>query len=128
MQMYIRADQIQRSVATTCFVAVELLLLVSVYDGFRRPVTFHDLLIFARGSVIEVRVMASHRNGKGLVKVDHTQLGATANLKASSSFKSKTSNIRHASSDANSDDPVSGRVRVAVRLRPQNAKEMALIR
>ncbi|KAI3719390.1 hypothetical protein L6452_20287 [Arctium lappa] len=68
--------------------------------------------------------MASYRNGKGPVKVDRTQPGATANLRASSSFKSRTSNVRRASSGANSDDHVSGRVRVAVRLRPQNAEEL----
>ncbi|KAI3678574.1 hypothetical protein L6452_37871 [Arctium lappa] len=41
--------------------------------------------------------MASHRNGRGLVKVDHTQPGTVANLRASSSFKSRTFNVRRAS-------------------------------
>ncbi|XP_024988314.1 kinesin-like protein KIN-UA [Cynara cardunculus var. scolymus] len=68
--------------------------------------------------------MASYKNGRGPVKVDRTQGGATANLRVSSSFKSKTSNVRRGSSGANLDDHVSGRVRVAVRLRPQNAEEL----
>ncbi|KAI3701047.1 hypothetical protein L2E82_45690 [Cichorium intybus] len=71
--------------------------------------------------------MASYRNGRGTVKVDRVQPSGSANLRASSSFKSKTSNVRRSSSSAglkDFDDSVSGRVRVAVRLRPQNAEEM----
>ncbi|KAK9068267.1 hypothetical protein SSX86_012378 [Deinandra increscens subsp. villosa] len=75
--------------------------------------------------------MSSYRNGRGPAKVDRAQPPPPANLRASSSFKSRTSNIRRSSSSAglrDSDDSagvaVSGRVRVAVRLRPQNAEEM----
>ncbi|XP_022862546.1 kinesin-like protein KIN-UB [Olea europaea var. sylvestris] len=48
------------------------------------------------------------------------------NLRASSSFKSKlpVSNVRR-SIPGGATDTVSGRVRVAVRLRPRNAEEMA---
>ncbi|KAI3829190.1 hypothetical protein L1987_03307 [Smallanthus sonchifolius] len=71
--------------------------------------------------------MASYRNGRGPAKVDRVQPAPPANLRASTSFKSKNSNVRRSSSGAglrDSDDSVSGRVRVAVRLRPQNAEEM----
>ncbi|XP_071709610.1 kinesin-like protein KIN-UA [Rutidosis leptorrhynchoides] len=61
--------------------------------------------------------MSSYRNGKGPVKLDRTQSNAAPNIRTSSSFKSK---IRRNSSG---DDQLSGRVRVAVRLRPQNAEE-----
>ncbi|KAI7755437.1 hypothetical protein M8C21_015902, partial [Ambrosia artemisiifolia] len=72
--------------------------------------------------------MASFRNGsRGPSKVDRVQPAGSTNLRASASFKSKTSNVRRSSSSSNvrdSVDSVSGRVRVAVRLRPQNAEEM----
>ncbi|KAM0009667.1 putative plus-end-directed kinesin ATPase [Helianthus debilis subsp. tardiflorus] len=71
--------------------------------------------------------MASYRNGRGPAKVDRVQPASSANLRASSSFKSKSSNVRRSGSGVgvrDSDDSVSGRVRVAVRLRPQNAEEM----
>ncbi|XP_071717097.1 kinesin-like protein KIN-UA [Rutidosis leptorrhynchoides] len=71
---------------------------------------------------------SSNRNGRGTVKLDRLQQTASSNLRASSSFKSKTtSNVRRSSSSValkDIDDSVSGRVRVAVRLRPQNAEEM----
>ncbi|XP_052171365.1 kinesin-like protein KIN-UB isoform X2 [Diospyros lotus] len=68
--------------------------------------------------------MASgHRNGvhKVIVKVDRP-----ANLRTSSSFKSKPPVRRSSSALAGAaahDDSVPGRVRVAVRLRPRNAEE-----
>ncbi|CAH1412112.1 unnamed protein product [Lactuca virosa] len=68
--------------------------------------------------------MASYRNGRGTVKVDRAQPTGSSNLRASSSFKSKNSIVRRSNSSAGFDDSVSGRVRVAVRLRPQNAEEM----
>ncbi|KAL8238469.1 hypothetical protein R6Q59_015036 [Mikania micrantha] len=71
--------------------------------------------------------MSTYRNGRGPAKVDRVQPAPSANLRASSSFKSKNSNVRRSSSGAglrDSDDSVSGRVRVAVRLRPQNAEEI----
>nr|KAJ0215208.1 hypothetical protein LSAT_V11C300154190 [Lactuca sativa] len=68
--------------------------------------------------------MASYRNGRGTVKVDRAQPTGSSNLRTSSSFKSKNSIVRRSNSSAGFDDSVSGRVRVAVRLRPQNAEEM----
>ncbi|KAK1418742.1 hypothetical protein QVD17_27888 [Tagetes erecta] len=71
--------------------------------------------------------MASYRNSRGPAKLDRTQPPPPANLRASTSFKSKTSNVRRSSSGSgfkDSDESVSGRVRVAVRLRPKNAEEM----
>ncbi|XP_024995748.1 kinesin-like protein KIN-UB [Cynara cardunculus var. scolymus] len=70
--------------------------------------------------------MASFRNGRGTVKVERVQPTVSANLRPPA-FKSKNSNVRRSSSGAglkDFDDSVSGRVRVAVRLRPQNAEEM----
>ncbi|XP_076938635.1 kinesin-like protein KIN-UB, partial [Bidens hawaiensis] len=77
--------------------------------------------------------MASYRNGNGSSRGPANKVVDRANLRPSnSSFKSKTnsnSNVRRSGSGAGlSDDSVgvavSGRVRVAVRLRPQNAEEM----
>nr|XP_043626459.1 kinesin-like protein KIN-UB [Erigeron canadensis] len=66
--------------------------------------------------------MASYRN---VIRKssDRTCSQPPSNLKPSSSFKSKStsSNVRRSSSG---DDHLSGRVRVAVRLRPQNAEEL----
>ncbi|KAM7508738.1 hypothetical protein LguiA_019191 [Lonicera macranthoides] len=79
-----------------------------------------------------------YRNGiqRGAVKVDRP-IAPHSNLRASSSFKSKltpsssqsSSNVRRSSpaslgSAVNGDDSVSGRVRVAVRLRPRNSEEL----
>ncbi|XP_057981397.1 kinesin-like protein KIN-UA isoform X2 [Malania oleifera] len=79
---------------------------------------------------------SAHRNGvqKGTVKLDRA---ATLSSLKSSSFKSKLpppSNVRRSSpaslgavaSTARDDDGVPGRVRVAVRLRPQNAEELVV--
>ncbi|KAJ9556481.1 hypothetical protein OSB04_011095 [Centaurea solstitialis] len=73
--------------------------------------------------------MASYRNGRGAVKVERVSPAtASSNLRASSGgLKSKNANVRRSGSSAglkDFDDSVSGRVRVAVRLRPQNAEEM----
>ncbi|CAI9278080.1 unnamed protein product [Lactuca saligna] len=76
------------------------------------------------GVQFEFGTMASYRNGRGTVKVDRVQPTGSSNLRASSSFKSKNSIVRRSNSSAGFEDSVSGRVRVAVRLRPQNAEEM----
>lgn len=76
------------------------------------------------GAQFEFGTMASYRNGRGTVKVDRAQPTGSSNLRTSSSFKSKNSIVRRSNSSAGFDDSVSGRVRVAVRLRPQNAEEM----
>ncbi|WOG88525.1 hypothetical protein DCAR_0207760 [Daucus carota subsp. sativus] len=70
----------------------------------------------------------NHRN---TMKIDRP-LAPSSNLRASSSFKSKltpsssTSNVRRSSPAflGRPDNSVSGRVRVAVRLRPRNAEEL----
>ncbi|KAH7864759.1 hypothetical protein Vadar_033468 [Vaccinium darrowii] len=72
-----------------------------------------------------------YRNGvhKGSVKVDRP-ISASSNLRPSSSFKShRPPPVRRSSPSsiggaAKSDDSVSGRVRVAVRLRPRNDEEL----
>ncbi|MFS7925584.1 hypothetical protein Hanom_Chr04g00286771 [Helianthus anomalus] len=53
--------------------------------------------------------MASYRNGRGPAKVDRVQPASSANLRASSSFKSKSSNVRRSGSGVgvrDSDDSV----------------------
>lgn len=66
---------------------------------------------------------SSYRSGaqKGPVKVDRP-ISAPNHVRASSSFKSKPPS-RRSSPASLGGDSVSGRVRVAVRLRPQNAEE-----
>ncbi|XP_057500359.1 kinesin-like protein KIN-UB [Actinidia eriantha] len=77
---------------------------------------------------------SGYRNGvhKATVKVDRP-LSAPSNLRASSSFKSKcpppAAAVRRGSHSsfggaAKDDDSVSGRVRVAIRLRPRNDEEL----
>ncbi|KAK1376286.1 hypothetical protein POM88_032479 [Heracleum sosnowskyi] len=69
---------------------------------------------------------SNHRN---TIKIDRTP-APSSNLRASSSFKSKlapsSSNVRRSSPAflGGSSHSVSGRVRVAVRLRPRNAEEL----
>lgn len=66
---------------------------------------------------------SGYRSGaqKGLMKVDRPI--SAANLRGSSSFKSKAPN-RRSSPASLGGDPVSGRVRVAIRLRPRNVEEL----
>ncbi|XP_057499899.1 kinesin-like protein KIN-UB isoform X1 [Actinidia eriantha] len=66
-----------------------------------------------------------YRNGvhKATVKVDRP-LSAPSTLRASSSFKSKCPPSVRRGSPSSFDDSVSGRVRVAIRLRPRNDEEL----
>ncbi|PWA40370.1 Armadillo [Artemisia annua] len=66
--------------------------------------------------------MTSYRNGRGSMK-NPSAAGATANLRGSASFKSRASSSSNVRRSSSGDDQLSGRVRVAVRLRPQNAEE-----
>lgn len=101
-------------------------------SNFQFQIGLHELIGVGSGSgcggvQFEVNAMASFRNGRGAVKLDRAQPTGSANLRTSSSFKSKNSNVRRSGSSAglkDFEDSVSGRVRVAVRLRPQNAEEM----
>ncbi|PSS24183.1 Kinesin-like protein, partial [Actinidia chinensis var. chinensis] len=66
-----------------------------------------------------------YRNGvhKATVKVDRP-LSAPSTLRTSSSFKSKCPPSVRRGSPSSFDDSVSGRVRVAIRLRPRNDEEL----
>nr|GEV93321.1 kinesin-like protein KIN-UB [Tanacetum cinerariifolium] len=98
-------------------------LILGKVEDSRAILSTRDELVVVGESLIEeiVRSLVYFHlivNGRGSLKP-----AAAANLRGSASFKSRASSSSNVRRSSSGDDQLSGRVRVAVRLRPQNAEE-----